>query len=160
MFCAILQIVIINSVQNRKKMNCLKVLENDPNQAETRGDLTLERREPHKAISIYAAFHARAISSLCGVLGHFRESSSRKLQSYWLEDSKDECWTCQSGWKLKRGGGESQKERNLSEKSPHSSPWLTLKPWNSGWDSKKPTGKTIAGILRKRDFFFFFLKWP
>lgn len=99
-------------------MNCLKVLENDPNQAETRGDLTLERREPHKAISIYAAFHARAISSLCGVLGHFRESSSRKLQSYWLEDSEDEYWTCQSGWKLKRGGGNLRKKGTIVRRAP------------------------------------------
>ena len=104
----------------------MKVLENDPNQAETRGDLTLERREPHKAISIYAASHARAISSLCGVLGHFRESSSRKLQSYGLEDSKDEYWTCQSGWKLK--GRNPRKKRTIVGRAPTSNPWLTLKP--------------------------------
>lgn len=63
--------------------------------------LTLEGRELQKAVSLYPAFRVRVVSSLSGLLGRFRESSGRKRKSEWLEEEKDEYWTCQSDWKSK-----------------------------------------------------------
>lgn len=114
-----------------------------PNQAETRGVLTLKRREPHKVMSIYPAFLERAVPVCVVCWAHFRESSSRKLQSYRLEELKGEYWTCQSIWKLK---GKSQGGA-LARRAPLQSlaDNLTLKQWmrlqgahteNDSWKSE------------------------
>lgn len=60
--------------------------------------LILESSRPHWYLDI--AFPLRT-PSRSGV-GQENWSTSKNLQSYWLEVSKDEAQSCQSSWKLRR----------------------------------------------------------
>lgn len=122
-----------------------------PNQAETRGVLTLKRREPHKVISIYPAFLERAVPVCVVCWGTSERVQAESCSHYRLEQLTGEYWTCQSIWKLK---GKSKKG-GLARRAPLQSlaDTLTLKQWmrlqeahveNDSWKSE--------------EFFFSFLK--